>query len=288
MTLDVKCTNPALKVVLYSEAPSGRVHYWNTRRTIYGSGNWSANFSTLGSTYTIGDDQYGIGHPGVTTGAITVAAHNTFGNIASFSSNGPRMDEHPKPDISAPGVSIASALNSFSNTSFTPVASVNFNNQNHDFVRLSGTSMSGPMVAGIVSLILEATPTISAEEVKNVLKNTAYEDSYTGNIDPPGHARWGMGKVDAYSAVKASYTANITDSEAKPKWKIFPNPSIDFINIEGELTGNENIRIYSVNGTEMPCSRSANSLDISKLASGMYILQIASEGKDWLYKIVKD
>jgi hypothetical protein len=148
--------------------------------------------------------------------------------------------------------------------------------------------MSGPMVAGIVSLILEATPTISAEEVKNTLKNTAYEDSYTGNIDPPGHARWGMGKVDAYSAVKASYTANITDSEAKPKWKIFPNPSIDFINIEGELTGNENIRIYSVNGTEMLSTRSANSLDISKLASGMYILQIASEGKDWLYKIVKD
>ena len=288
MTLDVKCTNTALKVVLYSEAPSGRVHYWNTRRTIYGSGNWSANFSTLGSTYTIGDDQYGIGHPGVTTGAITVAAHNTYGNIASFSSNGPRMDEYPKPDISAPGVNIASALNSFSNTSFTPVASVNFNNQNYDFVRLSGTSMSGPMVAGIVSLILEATPTISAGEVKNVLKNTAYEDSYTGNIDSPGHARWGMGKVDAYSAVKASYTANITDNEAKPNWKIFPNPSNDFIAIEGELTGSEIIRIYAINGTEMLFSRTENSLDISKLASGIYILKIASGGKDWLYKIVKN
>lgn len=288
MTLDVKCTNPAMKVVLYSEATTGRVHYWNTRRTIYGSGNWSANFATLGSTYTVGDDKYGIGHPGVTTGVITVAAHNTFGNVASFSSNGPRMDEYPKPDISAPGVNIASAFNSFSTASFTPVASVNFNNQNYDFVRLSGTSMSGPMVAGIVSLILEATPTISPEEVKNVLKNTAYEDSYTGTIDPPGHARWGMGKVDAYSAVKASYTANLTGKDTKPNWKIFPNPSSDFIRIEGELSGSENIRIYAINGTEMLCLRSEKTLDISKLSRGLYILKIASEGKDWLYKIVKN
>ena len=288
MSLDVKCTNPALKVILCSEATSGRVHYWNTRRTIYGSGNWSAPFTTFGSTYTIGDDQYGIGHPGVTTGVITVAAHNTFSNIATFSSNGPRMDEYPKPDISAPGVSIASALNSFSTTSFTAVASVNFNNKNYDFVRLSGTSMSGPMVAGIVSLILEAKPTISAEDIKYVLKNTAYEDSYTGNIDPPGHVRWGMGKVDAYSALKASYTANLTDKEMKPNWKIFPNPACDFISIEGVLTGTEIIRVYAINGTEMLCSRSENSLDISKLANGFYILKIASEGKDWLYKIVKN
>jgi minor extracellular serine protease Vpr len=288
MTLDIKCTNIALRVVLYSEATTGRVHYWNMRRTIYGSGNWSSAFTTLGSAYTIGDDQYGILHPGVTTGVITVAAHNTFGNVASFSSNGPRMDEFPKPDISAPGVNIASALNSFSNTSFTPVTSVNFNNQNYDFVRLSGTSMSGPMVAGIVSLILEAKPTISAGEVKNVLKNTAYEDSYTGNIDPPGHARWGMGKVDAYSAVNASYTANVTENEAKPNWKIFPNPSSDFIYIEGELTGSEIIRIYAINGTEMCCLRVENFLDISKLASGFYILKIAAEGKEWLYKIIKN
>ena len=287
MTLDVKCTNPTLKVILCSEATSGRVHYWNTRRNIYGSGNTSSPFTTNGSGYIIGNDQYGINHPGVTTGVITVAAHNTFSNIATFSSNGPRMDEYPKPDISAPGVNIASALNSFSTSSFTPVASVNFNNNNYDFVRLSGTSMSGPMVAGIVSLILEAKPTISPEDVKNVLKNTAYEDSYTGSIDPPGHVRWGMGKVDAYSAVKASYTANLTDKETQPYWKIFPNPACDFISIEGELTGNEIIRIYAINGTEMKCLRSENTLDISKLASGLYILKISSEGKDWLYKIVK-
>ena len=97
-----------------------------------------------------------------------------------------------------------------------------------------------------------------------------------------------MGKVDAYSAVKASYTANITDNESKPNWKIFPNPSSDFITIEGELTGSEIIRIYAINGTEMLFSRTENSLDISKLASGIYILKIASGGKDWLYKIVKN
>ena len=57
---------------------------------------------------------------------------------------------------------------------------------------------------------------------------------------------------------------------------------------EGELTGSEIIRIYAINGTEMLCLSSANSLDISKLASGLYILKIASGGKDWLYKIVKN
>jgi hypothetical protein len=40
MTLDVKCTNPVLRPVLFAQAASGTVHFWNVRLTIYGGGNW--------------------------------------------------------------------------------------------------------------------------------------------------------------------------------------------------------------------------------------------------------
>ncbi len=288
MTLDVKCTNSSFRVIFCSQAQTGRVHYWNTRRTIYGGGNWGGSFSTYGSGYINGDDQYGIGHPGVTTGVITVAAHTTNGNIASFSSKGPRMDEYPKPDISAPGVNIASSLNSFALGNFTSVASVTFNSKNYDFVRLSGTSMSGPMVTGIVSLILEAQPTITPEDVKYFLKNTAREDSFTGSIVAPGDVRWGMGKVNAYAAVQASFTISVEESQANSIWKVYPNPANDFLMIDGELTGNEIISIYSVDGKEMMhFNSSGNSLDVSMLANGVYILKIEAEGRVGVFRVVK-
>ena len=114
MTLNIKSENSSLKKILYAEAESGTVHFWNTRLTIYGGGNWGYGFQTAGAGYSIGDKNYGIGHPGVTTSVITAAAHEIGFHLTSFSSYGPRMDDVLKPDISAPGEDIVSSFNSFS------------------------------------------------------------------------------------------------------------------------------------------------------------------------------
>ena len=84
-------------------------------------------------------------------------ANPGFGNLAAFSSGGPRVgDSWLKPDITAPGVSIQSTL----------VASGNLGG------RISGTSMASPHVAGVAALTVQAHPDWSVEDRKAAIVNT--------------------------------------------------------------------------------------------------------------------
>jgi serine protease AprX len=63
------------------------------------------------------------------------------------------------------------------------------------YTQISGTSMATPHVAGVVALMLDADPTLSADEVKQILVDTASR--------MPGYEEWqaGAGYVNAYAAV---------------------------------------------------------------------------------------
>jgi hypothetical protein len=79
------------------------------------------------------------------------------GAIASFTSRGPSMTGLLKPEITAPGVAIMTAEPG-TGDGLTPI---------------NGTSFSGPMTAGAVSLLKEALPERNAFELKATLMNTA-------------------------------------------------------------------------------------------------------------------
>lgn len=286
MSFDVKAENANFKIILIAEANSGAVHFWNTRKTIFGGGNWGYAFSTYGSGYTPGDSYYGIGHPGTTSSVITVAAHNTNNSIASFSSAGPRMDEMYKPDISAPGVNIASALNSFSAETFTTVATVNFNGKDFDFMRISGTSMSGPMVTGIVSLILEARPDITPDQVKEVLQTTAYQDTYTGVLSGGSHNRWGWGKADAYNAIQASFAVEVEEIQNNSDYLIYPNPAKDILTIKNADGKTFEYEIFTLDGRSMESSSTLHDqIQLPILPSGIYLLRLTENNQVSVFKI---
>ncbi|MCB1048940.1 MAG: S8 family serine peptidase, partial [Calditrichaeota bacterium] len=66
---------------------------------------------------------------------------------------------------------------------------------------LSGTSMAGPHVAGVVALMRAANPNVDVNTIKQVLMDTAYE---IGSDGSPGEDNtFGHGMVDAYEAVLA-------------------------------------------------------------------------------------
>jgi len=100
--------------------------------------------------------------------------------IASFSSRGPSGcdDVSIKPEVAAPGVNIRSSYNSGGYSS------------------LSGTSMAGPHVAGVVALMRSANPDIDVQTVKQILMDTAVDLGAAGEDNVYGH-----GFVDAYEAV---------------------------------------------------------------------------------------
>lgn len=85
------------------------------------------------------------------------------GAIASFTSRGPSVDGHLKPEITAPGVAIDTAL----------AGSVNGTSP------INGTSFSSPITAGAFSLLKEAFPNRTAFELKAVMMNSANLDITT-------------------------------------------------------------------------------------------------------------
>lgn len=69
----------------------------------------------------------------------------------------------------------------------------------------SGTSAAAPIVSGVVLLMLEANPRLTAEQVREQLCATADRvDMVGGEWDAEGRSRWfGCGRVNAHAAVAA-------------------------------------------------------------------------------------
>lgn len=126
--------------------------------------------------------------------AVTsVGAVDRDGDLASFSSLGPVTVDgsgRVKPDLLAPGVSIYSAY---------PGGGYTF---------MSGTSMAGPHVAGVVALMWSANPRLigDIERTEQILQQTA--QPYQGAVKMCGDNGLkntaGYGIVDAYQAVLAA------------------------------------------------------------------------------------
>jgi subtilisin family serine protease len=101
-----------------------------------------------------------------------------------------------KPDVAAPGDTIASALAGSGNETLV----------------ISGTSMATPHVAGIAALVRQTRPEWTPEEVKAAIMNTAGGNVHTGpGGSPLAPQRVGVGRADAKSAVDNQVLAMVMD-----------------------------------------------------------------------------
>lgn len=292
----IKNTNTALRVLMQATALTGKVHFWNVTELVTDVGNWGMPFSSTGTTTVAGNHDYGIGEPACTQSTIAVAAYSSSyysgpnlvgGLLANFSSYGPTLDGRVKPDIAAPGVSVASAVSHFTDNSFSTASSILFNGTTYKFTRISGTSMSGPVVTGVVALLLDANPYLSSEQVKEIIKITARTDNHTGSIPVGGSLQWGAGKVNAYAAIQlALNTINVKEIEEQ-KFLVYPNPSQGKLFIDGELTGTESYQVVDFQGKMIASGFISNNiLNLDALESGAYILKISSVNKEHVLKFI--
>lgn len=149
------------------------------------------------SNGNIRDGTFPPGTPGNTPSALAVGMYDSAGNEGSLNQGG--IIEYPgyiydeftriKPDISAPGVTIFSSISG------------------GGYAYYNGTSMSSPHVAGAAALLLSANPSLTVQEVKDVLFSTTgghEEDSRFGWSDiPTKDIHFGWGRVNALRAVEA-------------------------------------------------------------------------------------
>lgn len=101
-----------------------------------------------------------------------------------------------KPEIAAPGQWITSAF-----SGNTPSPDPGLRNPDGVHIVSQGTSMSAPHVTGAIALLLQAAPTLTPDQVKEILTSTARSDSFT---PPRPNTGWGFGKLDAKAAFAAT------------------------------------------------------------------------------------
>lgn len=115
------------------------------------------------------------------------------GQIAKFSSRGPTRDGRSKPDVAAPGAYLAGAKS----TDTSPATADNDADGIHTY--LQGTSVSAPVVAGILALLLQRNRLLTPEELRERFSSSQTDGMMSLTV---AHA-FGSGKADAVSVVGA-------------------------------------------------------------------------------------
>jgi subtilisin family serine protease len=158
-----------------------------------------------------------ISSPAAADAALTVGAVDKQDALADFSSRGPRPgDAAVKPDITAPGVDIVSALAAGSVIAASePVV-------DGQYVSLSGTSMATPHVAGSAALLAGEHPQWTGTQLKAVLMGSA----------KPGTGltvyQQGAGRVDVARAVtQPVYTTPASVNDGIARWPHTDDQPID-------------------------------------------------------------
>ena len=296
-----------LAVVLQVTAESGRVHAWNHTHLSNDVGNWGQNFQAAQSSWLAGNPLYGVQQPASGLSVIAVGAYSSEhqnsqgtevgGSLAYFSSYGPTLDERLKPNVSAPGVNVESALSSFRDGSYSTTNTVAWNGQPYDFGKLSGTSMSSPATTGVVALMLEANPSLTPEDVKTILAWTAREDDDTGSIPAQGDDVWGHGKVTASQAVMTSigWISNVglpdphsQTHEGAPL--VYPNPFKDELWVAGMSSAGGLWTVLDMRGTVILSGNASTwfQIDMTGIPAGAYVVQTSDpNGRVEAVRVVK-
>ncbi len=136
------------------------------------------------------------GNNAFTQGIVVVAASGNEGNGDSLDapacgSNVIAVGAVDKSDVIAPYSNKGSAL-----TVVAPGSLITSTHLGGGFITMSGTSMATPHVAGVAALLLGATPSLTAAQVRTKITTTAKD------LGGPGFdTTFGYGRVDAYAAV---------------------------------------------------------------------------------------
>lgn len=181
---------------------------------------------------------------------MLTGADRTFdypaGTVSDWSGFASRISGcRPLPDICAPGQNLISATSNFfmaGHPTFGNSAVSNVGGVDYFWHYDQGTSMASPFAAGVFALWLEADPSLSVQDIREIAASTARTDF----ADFPS-AQWGPGCINAEAGLQEVLrrSASIIDTEA----------------------GNAApTAVYTLSGVRLPHA------DLSRLDPGLYIV----------------
>lgn len=221
---------------------------------------------------------------GIVNNDYLMFAPDKTGEIAKFSSLGPTFDGLTKPDVVAPGMSINSAYNSFSENKEEErkelTDQITYNGNTYYYMAQSGTSMSSPVVAGTIALWLQAKPDLTTEEILDVFAHTCTHPEES--LEYPNNT-YGYGQIDAYKGLL--YVLDLPNSipslsDHQPNKAHFHLDGRTLrIDFDVEPDDNISITVYSVKGVKMASAKGCT-IDLSQLPQGIYAVELNTGKKE--------
>jgi len=204
-----------------------------------------------------------IGSPADAVNVLTVGAVDASRNYASFSSIGPSFDGRVKPDVMAQGLYAVVA---------TPSGVVGTN---------SGTSFSGPIMAGMVASFWQAFPTLTNSQIVQFIKASA--DRFSAP-----NPQYGYGIPNFQLALTNALSSMQFHSDAIG---VYPNPVKDDVTFSIPTIGSsKEITIYNNLGQIVINQISNNTIQnisLQSLESGVYFYKIAVANGTKVGKLIK-
>jgi subtilisin family serine protease len=179
---------------------------------------------------------------------LCIGAVDSFRQHAKFSSFGPSSDGRVKPDVMAMG------------------KNVTIIGTNNIMRRGSGTSFSGPIMAGFVACLKQAFPNVSNPILLDAIRKSGH--LYKTPNDSLGYGIPNINRVDSLVRLKL-----LSASFSKQKFKVFPNPCSSVLSFETTLSL-KNIEITDVLGKAYYPVLNNNSIDMSGFKPGIYFIKL--------------
>lgn len=263
------------------------------------SGNTVTTVSDMGagdSILLIGAYASKVGFSDINGNSWSYSGYVSSNRLVPFSSRGPLIDGRVKPDITAPGLTIATAVSSY-DTAYTPTGTNSdltvfayqdsSLNKKFYYSEFSGTSASAPAASGIVALLLQINPTLGPGDVHDIITSTAITDNYTGVLPAEGNNNWGHGKINAYKAVKnvPAYVGIRNYAGEKLNCDLYPNPGNGMFNLTytGAKTSRLLVEVYNMQGQQLladnwntTAGNNLRTLDLTALPTGAYLVKVSS------------
>lgn len=210
----------------------------------------------------------------------------TNGERCTMSSIGPTLSGLIKPDVMAPGCNVVSSYSTWylqehpdANDIKWDVRHFNYQGRTYPWNSNSGTSMSAPVVGGIIALWLQANPQLTPQEIKDVIAATSRH--YDPTLSYPNNF-YGHGEIDAYKGllyVLDLKETGIIDTHQPRQANMSLKGNNLCLHFEHPTTSSTRLHVYHLSGQKvheaiLPIGQSTYTVPLPALGSGIYAIQI--------------
>ena len=207
-----------------------------------------------------------VATPADAPGCLSIGAVDQDGEYAGFSSYGPNASGLRKPDVMAQGVSAAVVDQN---------GAVDFN---------SGTSFSSPIMAGAIASLWQSRPEVTNAQIMQIVRASAHLFENPTDL-------MGYGIPNFETAYNALQILGAQADFLEIQFAMYPNPAQDIVSFSIPLAIEKaTVRIFTSIGQQVlssEISTNQNTIDISDINSGTYIVSVESGGTKNSFKLIK-